>query len=112
MDTLAEVEPCEPAPLIFGENGAFGITDGTSQWLVIVTREAMEASAALPDASLARLTRYLERYRTMAEAVIARKEDQDGKVWIFEKDVLAYRLGYTHPIGSKNGTRPLPVRGH
>ena len=68
MDSLTELELCKPLPFILGENGAFGITDGTSWWLAIVTREAMEASAMPPEASLARLVRYVELYRGMAEA--------------------------------------------
>lgn len=61
MDTLTEIELCKPLPFIFGANGAFGITDGTAHGTVIVTREAMEASAILPDASLTRLSRYTLR---------------------------------------------------
>ncbi|WP_280949660.1 hypothetical protein [Pseudorhizobium pelagicum] len=28
---------CEPAPFLFGANGHFSVTDGSSVWIVVVT---------------------------------------------------------------------------
>jgi hypothetical protein len=91
MDNIVEIELCEPAPFLFGENGHLGVTDGTSVWIVVVTREAMIATADPPEASLKRLARYADLYRDMAEAMLTRGEAQDGKIWIFEKDIIARR---------------------
>ncbi|WP_105416398.1 hypothetical protein [Neorhizobium sp. T25_27] len=91
MDNVVEIELCEPSPFLFGENGHLGVTDGTSVWIVVVTREAMIATADPPEASLKRLVRYADVYRDMAEVMLARGDGDDGKVWIFEKDVLALR---------------------
>lgn len=93
MDTCLHLELCEPEPFLFGENGHLGVTDGTSVWIVVVTQEAMKATAGPAEASLKRLVRYAELYREMAEAIIARGQDQAGKIWIFEKDVIARRAG-------------------
>lgn len=91
MDTFVHLELCEPAPFLFGENGHLGVTDGTSVWIVVVTQESMRATADPAEASLKRLVRYADLYRDMAEAIIARAQDQDGKIWIFERDVIALR---------------------
>jgi hypothetical protein len=45
MDDQSEFELCEPAPFIYYENGQIAVTDGSSVWLVIVTCEAMKATA-------------------------------------------------------------------
>ena len=52
----------------------------------------MRATATPADASLKRLVRYAGTYCEMAEAAIERHEDQHGKVWIFEMDVIARRV--------------------
>jgi hypothetical protein len=101
METFKEIELCEPSPFVFGENGHLGVTDGTSVWIVVVTCEAMRATATPPEASLERLVRYAGLYRDMAEATINRHEDQNGKVWIFEKDILARRVITAHDSGSR-----------
>ncbi|WP_313606687.1 hypothetical protein [Rhizobium sp.] len=91
MQGETEIRLCEPAPFIYFENGQIAITDGSSVWLVIVTCEAMKATAAPPEKSLRRLVRYAEYYRDLAAANIRRGEDVDGKVWVRESDVLAPR---------------------
>jgi hypothetical protein len=82
-----EIELCEPQPFIFGANGHLGVTDGSTVWIVVVTEEAMHATSRAAEASLQTLVRHAALYREMAEALIARGRDQDGKVWIFEGDV-------------------------
>ena len=88
-DIHIEVELCEPSPFIFGENGHLAVTDGETVWIVVVTEEAMKATADPPAASLKRLARYANFYRDIAAAALARGEDGDGKIWILERDVLA-----------------------
>jgi hypothetical protein len=89
MSDEREVMLCEPAPFLFYENGQLGVTDGCSVWIVIVTREAMAATASPPETSVRRLVRYAEYYRDLAAAAIDRGEDVDGKVWITEATVLS-----------------------
>ncbi|SFB62435.1 hypothetical protein SAMN03159496_06019 [Rhizobium sp. NFR07] len=89
MEEEAEIRLCEPAPFIYFENGQIAVTDGSSVWLVIVTCEAMKATASPPEKSLRRLVRYAGFYRDVAAAQIRRGEDVDGKVWVRERDVLA-----------------------
>jgi hypothetical protein len=89
MQEETEIRLCEPAPFIYFENGQIAVTDGSSVWLVIVTCEAMKATAPPPEKSLRRLVRYAEFYRDLAAASIRRGEDVDGKVWVRESDVIA-----------------------
>jgi len=89
MLDVTEITLCEPAPFIYFENGQIAVTDGSSVWLVIVTCEAMKATALPPEKSLKRLVRYAGFYCDLAAAAIARGEDVDGKVWVRESDVLA-----------------------
>ncbi len=91
MENFREIQLCEPAPFIYFENGQLAITDGATVWMVIVTCEAMKATAPPPEKSLRRLVRYAEFYRDLAASVIRRGGDDDGKVWIRESDVLAAR---------------------
>ncbi|GEM_PF-820186 len=89
MQEETDIRLCEPAPFIYFENGQIAVTDGASVWLVIVTCEAMKATALPPEKSLRRLVRYAEFYRDLAAASIRRGEDTDGRVWVRESNVLA-----------------------
>lgn len=91
MREETEIHLCEPTPFIYFENGQIAVTDGSSVWMVIVTCEAMKATATPPEKSLRRLVRYAEFYRDLAAASIRRGDDIDGKVWVRESDVLAVR---------------------
>jgi hypothetical protein len=84
-----DIQLCEPAPFIYYENGQMAVTDGASVWLVIVTCEAMRATASPPVKSLGRLKRFAAFYRDLASAAIRRHKDVDGKVWVNEADVKA-----------------------
>ncbi len=84
-----EIQLCEPAPFLYFENGQMAVADGASVWLVIVTCEAMEATAHPPKMSLRRLVRFAEYYRDLAAAAIRRGEDINGKVWVTEATVLS-----------------------
>jgi hypothetical protein len=107
--SLIELELCEPRPFIFGENGHLAVTDGETVWIVIVTQEAMMATANPPDASLKRLARYARHYRDMAAAAIRRGEDYNGKVWILEKDVLAFPKAQSFERPGRRGRQPARV---
>ena len=56
---------------------------------MIVTCEAIKATARPPEMSLRRLVRFAEYYRDLAAAAIPRGEDIDGKVWVTEATVLS-----------------------
>lgn len=94
-----EFELCEPAPFLYYENGQIAVTDGTSVWLVIVTCEAMKATAQPPENPLRRLVRYAEYYRDLAAAAIRRGDGIDGKVWVTEADVLSSPSAGVTPTG-------------
>lgn len=89
MSGQHEIEICEPSPFIYYENGQIAVTDGVCVWLVIVTCEAIRATAPPPEKSLRRLVRFADYYRDMAAAAIHRGEDIDGKVWVTEAMVLS-----------------------
>jgi hypothetical protein len=97
MQEETEIHLCEPAPFIYFENGQIAVTDGSTVWLVIVTCEAMRATAPPPEKSLRRLVRYAEFYRDLAAASIRRGEDVDGKVWVRESDVIAAQASHRAP---------------
>lgn len=80
---------CEPAPFLYHENGQIAVTDGSTVWLVIVTCEAIKATASPPEKTLRQLIRYAKFYRDLAAAAIVRGEDVDGKVWITEAAIIA-----------------------
>jgi hypothetical protein len=85
----AKINLCEPAPSLYHENGLINVTDGSHVWLVIVTCEAMKATATPPDRSLRRLVRYAAFYRDLAATVIMRGQDVDGKIWVTEAAVTS-----------------------
>jgi hypothetical protein len=101
MDDVMELELCEPAPFIYYENGQIAVTDGASVWLVIVTCEAMKATARPPEKSLRRLVRYAEYYRDLAVTAIGRGEDIDGKVWVTEAMVLSSPPVFAPPADNR-----------
>jgi hypothetical protein len=97
-----EFELCEPSPFLYHENGQLAITDGAAVWMVVVTCEAMMATAHPPEKSLRRLVRYADLYRDLAAAAIQRGEASDGKVWVREADVMSW----TPPAQGQGHLRP------
>jgi hypothetical protein len=89
MSNDGEIQLCEPAPFLYFENGQMAVTDGASVWLVIVTCEAIKATASPPEMSPRRLVRFAEYYRDLAAAAIRGGKDIDGKVWVTEATVLS-----------------------
>jgi hypothetical protein len=86
-----EITLCDPPPFLYHENGQIAVTDGSQVWLVIVTCEAIRATANPPEMSLRRLTLYAEFFTDLAAAAISRGEDIVGKVFISESDVLSIK---------------------
>jgi len=95
----------EPTPRICGDNGHFGVSDGVSTWLVIVTEEALAVTASGTEASLERLNRFINIYRRIAETALALHEDVNGSIWIFEKDVRAFARVTLSEVYSVAGNR-------
>ncbi|MCB5203720.1 hypothetical protein LH464_14670 [Neorhizobium sp. T786] len=111
MDHAREIELCEPAPFLYYENGQLAVTDGMTVWLVIVTCEAIKATARPPEKSLRRLARFAGFYRDLAAAAISRGDDVNGKVFIRESDILsAVRPLPSIGAASPSGFRQQPHR--
>ena len=89
-----EITLCEPAPFLYHENGQIAVTDGSQVWLVIVTCEAIRATANPPEMSLRRLTLYAKFFTNLAAAAISRGEGIGGKVFISESDVLSATVSH------------------
>jgi len=98
MIDRVEITLCEPAPFLYHENGQIAVTDGSQVWLVIVTCEAIRATANPPEMSLRRLTLYAEFFTGLAAAAISRGENIGGKVFISESDVLSTKLSHRHVL--------------
>jgi hypothetical protein len=78
-------------PTIVGENGHIPMSEGDTDWTVIVTREALEASASPPVADLDRLTQYLDVYTEIAGNKHAAGKDSDHRrIWVMEEDVAVW----------------------
>ncbi len=79
-------------PFIQDENGHIPMADETLNWLVIVTREAMEGVASPPDASQKRL---LEHIRTFGEVATYKLEHgragEEETIWVQMEDVAEWR---------------------
>lgn len=112
MSNDGEIQLCKPAPFLYFENGQMAVTDGASVWLVIVTCEAIKATASPPEMSLRRLVRFAEYYRDLAAAAIRRGEDIDGKVWVTEAMVLSSSPGFAQgnePVASRRHSQINPI---
>ncbi|MGO4569466.1 hypothetical protein AB4Z52_31570 [Rhizobium sp. 2YAF20] len=79
-------------PFITGENAHIPMTDGSTDWLVVVTREAMEDVAAPPEISMD----WLMVHRALFGKVASYKLDHgragsEGTVWVQSEDVLEWK---------------------
>jgi hypothetical protein len=106
MCNPVDIALCEPPPFFVGVNGYLSVTDGSSVWLIVVTCEALQATASRPERSLKRLLRFADLYVDLAESALARGEDEDGKIWIFERDILASRRTIP-PLNVARGSRMI-----
>jgi hypothetical protein len=68
------------------------MADETANWLVIVTREAMEGAASPPDASQRRLLEHIETFGEVATYKLehGRAGDEDT-IWVKKEDVAEWR---------------------
>lgn len=80
-----EITLCEPAPFLFHENGQIAVTDGSTVWLVIVTCEAIKATAE-NSSTADPVCRVLPRPGCSRDR---QGEDVDGKVWVTEATVMS-----------------------
>ncbi|WP_025662859.1 hypothetical protein [Rhizobium sp. IBUN] len=79
-------------PFIQDENGHIPTADDTANWLVIVTKEAMEEVASPPDASHQRLLEHIGTFGEVATYKLehGRAGDEDT-IWVQKEDVAKWR---------------------
>jgi hypothetical protein len=83
-------------PVIVGENGHIPMSDGDTDWTVVVTREALEIIAAPPDGSLDRLTDYADVFARIASNKLEFGRDRDrNRIWVMEEDVAIWLASET-----------------
>jgi hypothetical protein len=75
-------------PVIVGENGHLLTTDGELNWVVVVTREALDVLTHRYDATLDQLVRHSSTFLEIAEQHLARKDISGrNRIWVQEEDV-------------------------
>lgn len=75
-------------PFLSGENGHLSMRDEGQDWLVIVTREALEDVAQPPNASLERLIRYQRLFGDVATFKLEHgRAGDENTIWIQTDDV-------------------------
>ncbi|MBB4226368.1 hypothetical protein [Rhizobium mongolense] len=79
-------------PFVTNENGHIPMTDIASNWLVIVTREALERVASPPDASLERLLAYADTFGEVATYKLEHgRAGEEETIWVQSADVVEWR---------------------
>ncbi|MCV9967485.1 hypothetical protein OIU34_37275 [Pararhizobium sp. BT-229] len=79
-------------PFITDENGHVPMTDDTADWLVIVTREALEDIASPPDATLARLLEFADTFGDVATFKLEHgRAGEEETIWIQSADITEWR---------------------
>ncbi|KQV22109.1 hypothetical protein ASC97_27410 [Rhizobium sp. Root1203] len=79
-------------PFIRDENGHLPMSDKTENWLVIVTREALEGIASPPDASEARLLEYADIFGQVATYKLEHgRAGAEETIWVQMEDVAEWR---------------------
>jgi hypothetical protein len=79
-------------PFLSDENGHIPMTDETADWLVIVTREALEGVAAPADGSIERLMEYAELFGLVATYKLEHgRAGEEETIWVQMEDVLEWR---------------------
>ena len=87
-------------PFITDENAHIPMSDGSTDWLVIVTREAMEDVAAPPENSMDRLTEYCALFGKVASYKLEHgRAGMEATVWVQSEDVLEWRAQLTSQSG-------------
>ena len=79
-------------PFLSDENGHIPMTDDTADWLVIVTREALEGVASPADGSMERLTEYAGLFGEVATYKLEHgRAGEEETIWVQMEDVIEWR---------------------
>ncbi|EPE94834.1 hypothetical protein RGCCGE502_30038 (plasmid) [Rhizobium grahamii CCGE 502] len=79
-------------PFIQDENGHIPMTDATANWLVIVTREALEGVASPADSSQDRLLSYIDTFGKVATFKLEHgRAGKEQTIWVQMEDVTEWR---------------------
>jgi len=79
-------------PFLRDENGHIPMTDETANWLVVITREALEGIAHPPDGSVERLHQYLDTFAAVATYKLEHgRAGAEETIWILQEDVAEYQ---------------------
>lgn len=82
--------------LVVGENGHLLTTDGQLNWVVVVTREALDALAHRYDVAVDQLVEHAATLLAIAGHQMAVGDVYPrNRLWVFEEDVLEWLA--THP---------------
>ena len=100
------------AATMVGENGHIPVSDGSTDWTVVVTREALEAIASPPEASLDRLNDYADVFVRIASNKLEFGRDRDrNRMWVMEEDVAIWLASETFRAYSwKRRIQALPAK--
>ena len=86
----------EMPPFITDENAHIPMTDGSADWLVIVTREAMEDVAKPPEVSMDRLMANLTLFGEVASYKFEHgRAGGEATVWVQAEDLAEWRAQST-----------------
>ncbi|MGO4568391.1 hypothetical protein AB4Z52_25880 [Rhizobium sp. 2YAF20] len=79
-------------PFITRENAHIPMTDGNADWLVIVTREAMEDVSAPPEISMGWLMDHLALFGKVASYKLEHgRAGSEATVWVQSEDVPEWK---------------------
>jgi hypothetical protein len=79
-------------PFIANENGHIPMTDDTADWLVIVTREALEDIASPPEATSVRLLEFADKFGEVATFKLEHgRAGKEETIWIQSGDIVEWR---------------------
>ena len=80
-------------PFLSDENGHLSMHDERQNWLIIVTREALEDVAEPAESSLARLVEYQALFCEVATFKLEHgRAGEDDTIWIQTDDVKAWNV--------------------
>lgn len=79
-------------PFLSDENGHLSMRDGEQNWLVIVTREALEDMAGPAESSLDRLLAYSDVFGDVATFKLEHgRAGDENTIWIQTDDIREWR---------------------
>jgi hypothetical protein len=90
---MALVMRSELSPFLSDENGHISMRDARQNWLVIVTREALEDVAEPADASLGRLLEFAKLFGEVATFKLEHgRAGEEDTIWIQSDDVRQWQF--------------------